>query len=270
MKSKIIMKSKIFFAVNFVFCALLCFAESDHPFDSDPTFNVEPPKKIHDILDAENKQDFPYDKTVSPYRELKEITDGEDFGKKKESWSVRFKEQQKADDDDDLPNLSWLEWFKNISSYVLRFLIVLGLSALIIILIIIAKKLKAEKKIKSKYTKEIITASEQLAASVLLQNAKDLFANGRERDAWAMCFRAINRSFSEKQIVFKNDATEYECYNMLAKNHSYYAPSYLSIMQDWIKIAYANTALQKTNFENAVSFCQDLIAEEKADTGKAA
>jgi hypothetical protein len=247
-------KCKLFFIVPFIFCCVSSYA--------DPVLYSQDAEATTYTPDISTKQSLKYDADISPYKELKQITGGEDFGKKKESWSLRFKQDITQAEQDDNVNSAWLRMFRNITAHILRILVVLSVITLLIALIIIIRKTKSGIKKKGKYSSESLKPNTELSAPELLNQSLDTFNTGNTREAWALCLAATIKAFAGKQIVFKPNATEYESYNVVKQKHPQYAQSYLQIIKDWINIAYANIKLQKENFDNAVLFCQKLIAEE--------
>ncbi|GMO26083.1 MAG: hypothetical protein Ta2B_06060 [Termitinemataceae bacterium] len=256
-KYNLILQLALIIAISFFFAAVPAL------FAQDDAINVNGEKLIYNVLDTYATQESEFTDEASPYKELKEVLTSEDFSQDKEVWSLRFKEKKGIiDDDADFTKTAgWVKTLRKISAYILRAFIVITAVSLLILLVVIFRKMK--KNLFKNNAAQSINAyiDPKLNVQELLSNSINLFESGNERQAWSVCFCAILRAFEKLQIIFPENATEYECLKFLRQNAAQYADDFLLIIKDRIKIAYANMLLPKDNFDKAISFCRTIILQ---------
>jgi hypothetical protein len=217
-------------------------------------------------VDTENKESEYLREVPPPEEILESVLASEDFGKEKEVWAIRLKEKkddeaEKADDETIAP---WVKILRKISAILLRIFVVAILAALIFVLVFLVKRHKTSMFLHGKTKTEIINTEKKLSIKDLLREAESLYTQGFTRNAWSKCFQVSIMAYENKNIKFPQNATPFECLNLVKKQVPNEYGTYNVFIQNWVRIAYADCSLPPESFKNALSYCETLILQGKS------
>jgi len=204
-----------------------------------------------------------------PHEELQKILENPDFGSKKDSWGIRFKNELNKEDDTNVNYDKLLALLRKLREFFasgLRILLICVIAILIILMIIYARKIKFKKYKNSEISSEsILTAKTIEDPKTLLDKAIDYNSQGNIRLAWGYCTAAAIQSWQfYRGIIFPYDATETDCSKLINikaadASSNICSPSeacvFDKLIKNWIYFAYAGRLPSEENFTEAVDFC---------------
>jgi hypothetical protein len=202
-----------------------------------------------------------------PFDELDGVFLSEDFGKTKNRWRLKLKEQFNDDNaEKEIPEEAfWVKIWNLIAAYALRALMLLLVAAVLVFTVILYRKIefpgfafKRIKKIKAEIKHEMAKGS----AGELLEAAKIYYDNGRTREAWAALYKGTLAGFREKNIIHPLNATEYECLGVVRAKAPLYEDAFRQLVNNRILIAYRLIIPAEAEFNAALAFCSGLNSRE--------
>jgi hypothetical protein len=202
--------------------------------------------------------DFETDNNV-PIDKLHGILSSPDFGGEKDSWGIRFKNQQETADNFDLNPM--LEKARFIFAFLLRFVIIVLIAALIVFIIFYVRKFVNNRNFNTEEsTMTVLHGIPFGNPELILQIAVEFFEQGNIRLAWGYCTAAgilswtVYRGFS-----FPPDATESECIKMVSSSfQGDEVITFNRLIKNWINYAYAGKLPPDGSFEEAAAFCKSM------------
>jgi hypothetical protein len=97
----------------------------------------------------------------------------------------------------------------------------------------------------------------------LLARARNRYARGELRAAWAACLAAALGACESRGWAFPREATEYECLALVRSREggreSRIAGGFAFLVENWTALAYGGAAPRAGAFESALDFCQSLL-----------
>jgi hypothetical protein len=199
--------------------------------------------------------------------ELEEVLASKDFGERKPSWKIQFKEDGDEENAASNFDLAWRDldfpWLKEFLGITIRTVIAL---AVIVGLFWAAAYFYRYRKAFPGGKGPAVYGTRNNAddPEALLQKASAFHAEGRTREAWAFCFRAFIAAFSIRRgIVFPPDATEYEAAALTGTQNGGF-PRFVS---RWVAFAYGGRTPEEGAFDDSVEACRRIL-EEPVPSGK--
>ncbi|MDR0402076.1 MAG: hypothetical protein LBH35_00645 [Treponema sp.] len=196
--------------------------------------------------------------------ELREILSSEDFGNEKPGWKIQFKgdkgDEEPVDSDSDL-DITWREldfpWLKEVLGIAIRTIIILAAAfALVWSAVYFYRHRGAFSRKKRSAAYGIRSGAAD--PGELLKQAAAFHAEGRTREAWALCFRAFIASFSIRGgIVFPSGATEYEAVALAGTQNGEFS----RFVSRWISFAYGGRVPEEGAFDQSVGACRRLLED---------
>jgi hypothetical protein len=244
------MNKYIFLMLFFLSASFSLYAESDEelPRDDDTFQNI--------IIADEDV----------PTSELEAVFLSEDFGKTARRWRIKFKQENdgKKKNKIDIP-APWVKIWNLITANALRALTLLLVTAAIVIVIILYRKMEfrpfTRKKTKAHFKRE--EAGDR--AGELLKAAKMYYQNGKLREAWLSLYKAALGAFKEKNIAHPLNATEYECLSLVQIKAPGYAGQFKQLIYNRIAIAYRSIIPPDAEFNAAFNFCRTLASDKEKE-----
>ncbi|GHV70162.1 membrane protein [Spirochaetia bacterium] len=203
-----------------------------------------------------------------PLEDLEEILKSDDFGSEKESWEIRFKDNNNGDEGSDggydfsyLPG--WMEKFRQGFAFFLRLILgalILGGTGFVLYRYY-------------KYRQRFSSAPETLmqgrstpaedSPGVLLDSAEEFYRRGNIREAWASCLAGTIAAYTvHRGIVLPPGATEYGCLT-LVRNAESGSPQKINgfenLILTWVRFAYAGKDPAPGEFEKSLGFGRSLL-----------
>jgi len=207
-------------------------------------------------------QNLQNDTNGVPLEVLQNILDSPDFGSEKDTWGIRFKEQNESNDinfDFD----PFAEKLRTIFAFTLRLILIMLIAAFAVFLFLYVRKLVNERNITAKKSAtRVLHGIPLLNPDDLLKKAAYFFEHENLRLAWGYCTAAVIISWSlYRGLVFPPNATESECAAMvksMPNNNADEAGIFCAFINDWINFAYAGQLPPAGHFEKAAVFCKSL------------
>lgn len=198
-----------------------------------------------------------------PITELQNILSSPDFGGEKDSWGIRFKNQQEKEDDTAADNADFSSLFEKlrlIFANILKFFLIAIIAALAVVLFILSRKMIFKKTSIKK--SPAITALRGIRAEdpdILLEKSLEFYKQGELRFAWGYCTASVIISWQlYRGLVFPPNATESDCANMVMRSNSAEGEIFADHIKYWINFVYAGKLPPPESFEKAVCFCKSL------------
>jgi hypothetical protein len=198
-----------------------------------------------------------------PLEILKDIQNSPEFGGEEDSWGIRLKKPINLDYAPDFNVNPFLEKLRLIFANILRFILIVLITALAVILLFYVRRLVYERNMSGKGPSvKILHGIPAENPDELLQKAKACFEQNNLRMAWGYCTAAVIISWSAfRGLVFPPNATENDCADMVRQTgNSEEAKNFCKIINHWINIAYAGKNPPEGSFEEASAFCRSLGA----------
>jgi hypothetical protein len=187
---------------------------------------------------------------------LDTVLSSPDFGAKKDTWRIRFKESEEEPGAEE-PDFSEL---RRTFGYAIR-----ALAAALIVAALgfgLYRYLKTGNPLtKSGGWKHSVLAGGERGKSsaLLLTEAREFQRQGFIREAWAHCFAAILAAFSERDnFAFPKDATEYGCLALLKTHGVPETAAFNGFLGSWIDLAYGGKTPDSRCFDEALAFCVSI------------
>jgi hypothetical protein len=194
-------------------------------------------------------------------RELENVLSSEDFGNEKPSWKIRLKNEWESNnsgfDNVDFEWRDWeVPWMKEALGIAIRTVIIAAAAFLVFrSALYFYRRRRLFLRRKSPDGGYGIQGEFEDPAA-LLEKAAALHAEGRIRDAWALCFRAFIASLSFRLgIVFSPETTEYEALALAGSKNSDF-PRFVS---RWIAVAYGGRKADKSEFDESIDACRRVL-----------
>jgi len=222
------------------------------------------PVPLYASEDAEPIEYFPVDFPFAPeesLEKLKGILESDDFGSEREGWGLRFKQNdKKATELPDINLAPWMEKLRQAFSFILRFLVVLVIAALVILVLfwLSKKQLNLFRK-KESYESYVEPFFSPLDPELLFNRAEDLFSLGKLREAWAACFSAcIGAYVRYHSLSFPGDVTEYGCLDLVRRALPDEEGEFGILVRSWVLFAYGGRAPAEGTFERALAYGRSI------------
>jgi hypothetical protein len=203
-------------------------------------------------------QDAP---TEVPLAELEEILASPDFGSKQETWGVRFKAQEE-EQDFNWDAASWVEKIKIISAHILRVLVIIAAVVALYFVVRYFYRRNGVSVVLRKNHGNSAAGPVKEHPAMLLSRARAFYAEGRYRDAWAVCFAAALAAWSGRGLNFPHDATEYECLALVCASGASETADFTALVHEWVDFAYAGKAPPEGSFEKALTAISKRCTDE--------
>lgn len=203
-----------------------------------------------------------------PRESLDAILDAPEFGWEEDGWGIGPRSWGPPGDAD-IPEgfQGFLEAIKNNIGAVLRVLLLVVLGAILAIgLVFLVARLRGYRGAGRPGLRRLgKTALEAPDLQSLLAAAEDVHARGREREAWALCARALLAAVGMVAgISFPADATEAECLRLAASRRAEGLEGLRTHLGVWVRFAYAGEAPAPQAFGLALAWCRALAARAVA------
>jgi hypothetical protein len=203
-----------------------------------------------------------------PMEELEEVFASPDFGQWRETWQIRGKKDSMPRETPGEPITlppDWKKKTKELLARGLRLVLVAslaGFAAFSLYRLSRMGKTRAAGK-NGRFYGAARPSPEK--PRELLRGARELHAQGRTREAWALCFRAARAAYGvSKGLDFPPGATAYNCLALAQKAGCDVSGGFARLVRDWVYCAYAGKPPAGSAFEEALGFCHSLLGEEKA------
>jgi hypothetical protein len=196
-----------------------------------------------------------------PLEKLHEILDSPDFGGEKDSWGIRFKNQQEKRDNINFDINPMIERLRFIFAFILRFIIIVLIAALIVFIIFYVRRFVYRRNTETEETTMTTLHGIPLGnPELILQRAVDFFEHGNLRLAWGYCTAAGILSWTTfRGLTFPPDATESECVKIVSSSFSGDdVITFNRLINHWINFAYAGRLPPDGSFEEAAAFCKSM------------
>ncbi|MCL2720772.1 MAG: hypothetical protein FWD47_05480 [Treponema sp.] len=201
-----------------------------------------------------------------PIDALQTILDSPDFGEIEYIWSVRPKNQN--DEINENRKEYYFPWhLRELIAKILMILLIILFTGFAIFLFIYfyrnkSYRTKSKNSYNATFLKDINTV---LEPKLLLENALRFHEMGNIRLAWGYCTAAAIYSWSAYQnIIFHPNTTENECAALVnSKNDTAQAKEFSKLIKHWIHLAYAGRLPPDGSFEQAITHCYSLRAENE-------
>jgi hypothetical protein len=201
-----------------------------------------------------------------PFDELDTIFLGEDFGKTKQKWRIKLKQ------DPDKPKeekpfgaeAGWVKIWNLIAAHIVRALTLLLITAALIFIIIFYRRINFPRLSRKKIKPEIRGKEREESSAALLEEAELYYRRGNLREAWSAVYRAALAAFRKNNIAHPRNATEYECLSLVTQKAPGYAEQFKQLVHNRITVAYRSIIPAETEFTTALMFCRTL----DSDTGE--
>jgi hypothetical protein len=200
-----------------------------------------------------------------PLEELQKILESRDFGGKKESWGIRFKNEPNESPQTNYNKLwEFFDKLREFFSYGLRLLLICIIAILLVVLIINLRNFNLKKMGEhDPPSVNILKTRTSEDPEILLEKAISYHEQGNIRLAWGYCAAAAIHSWQiYKEIFFPPNATESDCVNIInstaaanAKVTAEEAESFSNLIKNWIYFAYAGKHPPEGSFDEAVNSC---------------
>ena len=206
--------------------------------------------------------------SIEAKENLDRIFESPDFGQEVPSQRIQFKQPNIPD----MPRWNLFS-FPDIRNALGWLLLLAVVSALLIILCRAIQYAWVNKNLSSSSTdgKSFVRGDPVTADSrLLLEQAEELYRQGRVREAWALCFEAFLAAFTKLwHISFPAEATEYETLALIQRNimsgNNNLQETYTDFsvfIRQWTNSAYGNIIPTKGSFEEALVSCRQLLNME--------
>jgi hypothetical protein len=188
-----------------------------------------------------------------PLATLQTIFESPEFGSEEDSWGIRLRNPPQPGEIAEF-NRDRMQHLRQIFAYFLRFLIICGTAAFLVVIFIYLRKFIYNKtgRIDSPSAKPLnVNYAED--PELLLKKAVSFHEQGEIRLAWGYCAAAAIHSWQHYHgITFPPDATESDCANIVN------LPAFSKLVKHWVFLAYAGRFPPAGSFEEAVIFCEHL------------
>ncbi|MCL1927596.1 MAG: hypothetical protein FWG07_02240 [Treponema sp.] len=209
---------------------------------------------------------------------LTKILEDPEFGTRKESRKIQFK--QKNETRYRMPDIS-VSTIEEIMGKLLRFIVVAIVCATLGFGAFYAYRRRKRFFPARSSGKSNIDDPSREEYQTLLRQAEELHRKGKIREAWALCFRAFISVFTKLWFFpFPAEATEYESLAIVRKNYSVPAlsneenkantpdfsggiKSFEDFIRNWIIFAYGGQEPAAGSFEQAVVSCRILLENQR-------
>jgi hypothetical protein len=207
---------------------------------------------------------------AAPLEELGEVFASPDFGQWREIWRIRGRggqdgeARQTRDQPTYLSRLAaWNGKTKEFLAHALRFTLVAAIAGFGLFSVYrlsrMEKKPPARKN--GRFYGEPPPSPDK--PRELLRGARDLYGQGRVREAWALCFRAARAAYGvSRGLAFPSGATAYGCLSLAQEAGCDASGGFARLVRGWISCAYAGRLPPGEAFEEALGFCHSLLGEE--------
>ena len=206
-----------------------------------------------------------------PLEKLQAIFDSDDFGGEKDTWGIRLKKPlQKMDIS--FPDSKKMLRFREVFAFILRFVLIAAVSALVVFLLFYLRKFKRNRDGEVDRPR-VITLNKTHAENPeqLLEKALRFHEQGDTRLSWGYCTAAAILSWPfYRGMAFPPNATESDCADMVSSTAAGVgkscnslctveeAQTFSELIKNWVYLAYADRLPPKGSFEQAVTFCKSL------------
>jgi hypothetical protein len=197
----------------------------------------------------------------APLEALREIFDSDDFGGLREGWEIRLKNPGDDRKPAEFNAAPWMESIKRAAAFVLRFILILGISVLGVFFIRQVYKHPRVKGAAPGGTMSGRFGSPGESPESLAEMARRWHNRGEIRRAWGCCLAALLESWSRyRALSFPRDATEYECLALVrAAGASAEAAAFAAFVNRWAALAYGGKPPPEGSFAEALDLCRSLI-----------
>jgi hypothetical protein len=203
-----------------------------------------------------------------PLETLERLYEAGYGGGEKEGWGIRVKNPKPPEEiSPDFDYTPWVEKVKQSFAAVLRVLLILVMGALVFFAARYLYKNSGGIRLRSGGGKTgglFPIAGEDPEA--LLKKAQALYGGGELRRAWGFCLAALLAAWSRyRRLNFPPDATEYGCLALVrasagAGPAAHEAETFAAVIKRWVDLAYGGRRPPAGSFEEALAFCQSLMA----------
>jgi hypothetical protein len=212
----------------------------------------------------------------APEELLREILRSPDFGEKRESWGLRFK-QWEYEPSLDYPPAGRIEAIKRGFAYVLRFCVIFALGGFAVFILLRRQKFHRKPALPKNGTSRESLTPPQDDPRFLLARAELCQSHGRHREAWALCFGGAIAAYNRyRGIRFPPGATEYECLSLVrsaateaspGKGDPGEAEGFAALVFCRVSQAYGGTIPDPGAFKSSLAFCRSLLPAGRGEPG---
>jgi hypothetical protein len=209
-----------------------------------------------------------FTQTPMPAQALEEVLSSRDFGGETEGWGIRLRSRER-DKTVELPLFSGPPWAEDVREWTARgfrlFLIAAAAGLAGVSLFRLRGPGRGKPPVRMPRDHGI-PAGEGPAA--LLAKARDRYARGELRAAWAACLAAaFGACESRGRVLFPPGATEYECLALVRSREDGWeiTEGFAFLVENWISLAYGGAVPRSGAFERVLDFCQSLLDNPAGD-----
>jgi hypothetical protein len=198
----------------------------------------------------------------APLESLREIFASDDFGSVRDGWEIRLKNRGEEPEPAEFNPAPWMEIFKQVFAFILRLVLILGISGLGVFVIRYLYTRRGKKAADSggwKTSGRFYSGGE--SPESLLEKARRFYYRGEIRRAWGCCLAALLGAWSQHRALhFPPEATEYECLALVrAAGAPGEAAAFAANVTRWVSLAYGGRPPPDGSFEEALALCGSLI-----------
>jgi len=210
-----------------------------------------------------------------PLDKLEKVLESPDFGSEKDAWDIRLKNPPEQKENITIINYNYnkfINWLEHIFASGLRVSIVIVIVILAVVFFFIARRYfkKRSAAIKIKPTLAIFNDIPPENLHDILKKAVEFYEQEDFRNAWGHCTAAAILLLQlYREIVFPPNATENDCANIASAKliDADEEKSFCLLIKTWVSFAYAGRLPSNDSFEEAISFCNSLLANKEAANG---
>ncbi|MCL2809197.1 MAG: hypothetical protein FWD24_03915 [Treponema sp.] len=198
-----------------------------------------------------------------PIESLQAILDSPDFGGYEDTWDIRPRNRNNERNENS-QTFYFPGHIRELIANILRLLLIFIIAGLLIFLFIYFYRTKMKTtKSKNNYNVNFLRNINTTDPKLLLEKALRFHELGNTRLAWGYCTAAAIYSWSiYRDIIFLPNATENECAELVSlKTETPQAKEFSILIKHWINLAYAGRNPPDGSFEQAVTHCKLLKAE---------
>jgi hypothetical protein len=203
-----------------------------------------------------------------PLEELKEVLASPDFGRWRETWRIRIKQDaesgERPGESFDFSKLAARNArIRELLARTLRFVLIAATAGFAVFSAY--RLFRMEQSRRAGKTGRFYAQPSPDNPGELLRGARDLYGRGNIREAWALCFRGARAAYGvAKGLAFPPDATPYNCLSLVREAGCDISDGFARLVRSWVYCAYAGRFPPGDAFEEALDFCHSLLGEEKA------